>query len=104
MALRHHTLDVLRIVVAAANDDQVLETAGNEQFAVAQEPEISGAQKRALASGERCGERFTRQRFAAPVLTCDVRTAQPDFTDHVVRTWPAAPRIDDDQFLAAHRS
>ena len=43
-------LEVLRIVVAAAEDDQVLEPAGDEQLAVEDEPEVAGAQEAALAA------------------------------------------------------
>ena len=39
-------LDVLGIDVAAADDDQVLEPAGDEQLAVAEEAEVAGAQER----------------------------------------------------------
>ena len=42
-------LDVLRIVVAAAQDDQVLQAAGDVQLAAGEEPEVAGAQERALA-------------------------------------------------------
>ncbi len=38
--------DVLRIKIAAADDDQVLEPAGDEQLATVEEAEIAGAQKR----------------------------------------------------------
>ena len=42
-------LDVLRVEVAAADDDQVLEPAGDEQLAVVEEAEVAGAQERPLA-------------------------------------------------------
>ena len=42
-------LDVLRVDVAAADDDQVLEAAGDEQLAVVDEAEVAGAEERALA-------------------------------------------------------
>ena len=42
-------LDVLRIVVEAADDDQVFEPAGDEKFAVVQEAQVAGAEERALA-------------------------------------------------------
>ena len=50
-ALRpHRHLDVLRIVVAAAHDDEVLEAAGDKQLAVAEEAEVAGAQERPSAA------------------------------------------------------
>ena len=46
-ALVDRQLDVLRIVVHAADDDQVLQPAGDEQLAVVQEAQVAGAQERA---------------------------------------------------------
>ena len=45
MALLHRPLDVLRIVVHAVNDDQVLQPPGDEQFAVLQESQVAGAEE-----------------------------------------------------------
>ena len=42
-------LDVLRVVVAPAHDDQVLDAAGDEQLAVRDEAEVAGAQERPFA-------------------------------------------------------
>ena len=42
-------LDVLRIVIQPADDDQILEPAGDEQFAVLEEAQVAGAQERPLA-------------------------------------------------------
>ena len=49
MALADGALDVLRIVVAAADDDQVLEPAADEQLAVLQKAQVAGAQERPFA-------------------------------------------------------
>ena len=43
-------LDVLRIVIDAADDDQVLEPAGDEQLAVVQEAQVAGPQERPVAA------------------------------------------------------
>jgi hypothetical protein len=46
VARRGRSFEVLRVVVAPAQDDQVLQPAGNEQLAVVcQEAEIAGAQE-----------------------------------------------------------
>ena len=37
-------LDVLRIVIQAANDDEIFKTTCNEKLAILEETEISGAQ------------------------------------------------------------
>ena len=36
-------------MVVAIDDDQILETTGDEEFAIPQETEITGAQKRAVS-------------------------------------------------------
>ena len=48
-ALVDRQLDVLRVVVDAADDDQVFEPAGDEQLAVAQEAQVARAQERPAA-------------------------------------------------------
>ena len=45
----HRQLDVVRVVLEAAHDHDVLDPAGDEQLAVVDEPEIAGAEERALA-------------------------------------------------------
>ena len=49
MALADRQLDVLRIMVQPADDDQVFQPAGDEQLAVLHEAQVAGAQERALA-------------------------------------------------------
>src|SRR5437867_12914240 len=43
-------LDILRIMVHAANDDQVFEPAGDEQLAVVDKSKVARAQERAFAA------------------------------------------------------
>ena len=64
MALLHRPLDVLRIVVHAVDDDQVLQPAGDEQFAVLQEPQVAGAEERPFAGVASAG-RGTSARVAS---------------------------------------
>ena len=49
MALTNRQLNVLRIMVQPANDDQVFQPAGDEHFAVLHEAQITGPQERTLA-------------------------------------------------------
>ena len=42
-------LDVLRIAIDAADDDHVLDAAGDEQLAIDQKPQIAGAKKWSFA-------------------------------------------------------
>ena len=46
-------LDVLRIAIDAADDDQVLDPAGDEQLAVDQKAQIARAQKRSFVRSRR---------------------------------------------------
>ena len=39
-------LDILRIIIQAANDDHLLATPGNVQFAAVNEPQVAGPQER----------------------------------------------------------
>ncbi len=45
----HRRLDVLRIEVAAAQDDEVLEACDHEELATGEHPEVAGAQERSGA-------------------------------------------------------
>lgn len=97
LARRRHlaldgALDVLRIEVVAADDEHVLQAPGDEQFAVAEETEVAGAQPGApvtLDEGLRRGFRV------APVAVCDARPGGPDLADVVVAEDLAARRVDD---------
>ena len=44
VAGRHADLDVLRVVIAAANDDQILQAAGHKERSVVNETEIARPQ------------------------------------------------------------
>ena len=53
MALLHSQFDFLRIEVAATDDNQILQAPGDEQLAIAEESQISGAQKRTFSFSAR---------------------------------------------------
>ena len=86
MGLLGGGLDVLRVVVAAANDDQVLQTPGDVQMAVEHEAQVPGAKERALAGvGQPRPERLLVLLAAVPVAAGDVRTLDPDFPNAIGR-------------------
>jgi hypothetical protein len=67
--------NVLRVVVAPVDDDEVFETTGNKQFAVPDEPQVPRAQKRPFSGVRK--ERIERTRGflgAIPVPSRNVRT------------------------------
>src|SRR5262249_24830393 len=78
MAVRHGLLEILRIVIAPADDDQVLEAAGDEELAGVQEPEIAGAQETLRPAGKAGAERALRQLRLVPVAAGDARAGHPD--------------------------
>ena len=48
MAGFHRPLDVLRVQIAPAQDDEILQATGDEEVSLVEEPQIAGSQKRAL--------------------------------------------------------
>jgi hypothetical protein len=95
------TLDVLRIVVHAADDDEVLDPASDEQSAaLVQEPEVSGAQPGAAGLvGNARMEGFRRCRLVAPIAARDVGPAYPDLTNPARRNSAMQVRIDNGDVL-----
>src|SRR5207253_10515168 len=94
MAALGGQLQVLRIVVPAAQDDQVLQAAGEEQLPRGDEAEVPGAQERAGAVGEMGAERRRRLLRPLPVPLGDARAAHPDLADAAGRTRLSRLRID----------
>src|SRR5947207_1431782 len=80
-------LDVLGAVVASADDDQVLEPAGDEQLVLDHEPEVSGPQEGSLASirQTRAEDRLGLG-GPTPVAARDTRPGDPDLADLARRT------------------
>ena len=77
----NRTLDILRVMIPAADDDQVLDAPGNEKLSAKQESKIAGPQERTIAAGQACLEYTRGVGVAAPVPLCDVRPGHPDFAN-----------------------
>jgi hypothetical protein len=76
--------EVLRVVVAAADDDEVFEASGDEEFAGAQEAEVAGAEvteARARGVGEAGAEGGGGERGVLPVAGADAGAADPNFAE-----------------------
>ncbi|PQM44949.1 hypothetical protein C1Y40_04894 [Mycobacterium talmoniae] len=87
---------VVGVVVRPADDDEVLEPSGDEQFAVEQESHIAGAQERpAPGVGEERREGFLRFGRLAQVALCNAGPGDPDFPDLVGAALPPRDRIGD---------
>src|SRR5579862_4206062 len=88
--------DILGVVIAPANDDQILDAAGDEELAVSQEPEIAGSQEWSVATlCQSPVERIFREVGPPPVAGSHRRSRDPDFADLVRRTYVPCVRADD---------
>ncbi|MCX5582299.1 hypothetical protein OHA32_02690 [Streptomyces erythrochromogenes] len=90
-------LDVVRVVVAPAHDDDVLDAAADEEAVLRPEAEVAGAHVRALvpAVDRRRLEGLAGEVGALPVADGDAVARDPDLAD-LPRTAPRTrPRVDD---------
>src|SRR6185436_19106910 len=102
VAALHGVLDVLRVMVGAADDDDLLDAAGDEQLARrVEKAEIAGAQP-ALAFLARylSGEGRRACLGVAPVAARDIGAGDPDLADQPGVEPPAVVGIDDRDPLA----
>ena len=102
MTVLHSLLDVLRVMVDAADDDQVLDPAGDVKFAVlVEKAEIAGAQPR-LRTARRCARpecRSSRLRVA-PIAVRDMLPCNPNLPEQTRPPRHPRFRIDDRQAFA----
>ena len=79
--------DVLRIVIQTADDDQVLEPAGDEQLAVVEEAQIAGAEKWPLVAAvvQMAAENLLRLFRTIPITLRDAGPLDPDLADLAFR-------------------
>src|SRR6202011_2323071 len=102
MAVLHRGLDVFGVVVPAADDDEILEPARDEQLAFELEAQVTGTQERS-APGV-CEERrecLLRFGGPAPVALGDAPAGEPDLPNLASPTWPPVHRIRNDDLVAA---
>ena len=92
---RGAVFEILRIEIAPAHDQHVLQAAGDVQFAFVPEGEVTGAQPGAVAFGIARGEDSLAVFAAAPVALRHALALQPELAD--ARGLAVAPglRIDD---------
>src|SRR5687767_11119861 len=101
MALFHGQLDVLRIVVGASDDDQVLEPACDEEFAILLKTEIAGAQKgKTLTRGGKVRPKSLLGLLGLiPIASGDARPGNPNFANLAGRALTSRFGIDDRDLL-----
>jgi hypothetical protein len=92
---RDLALEVLRVEIAAADGDQLLQPPGDEQLPVVAHAEVAGAQERALAVRGPGPEDPLGQLGLPPVAGGHARPAQPDLADLTVGQRLAGVGVDD---------
>ena len=93
-------LDVLRIDVPAAEDDQVLEPAGDEELAILEEAQVARPEERTFAVRGASRGGVPPSPRSPPVAECDARTRDPDLADAILGARDAGRGIDDDDAMA----
>lgn len=91
----HEVLDVLRIQVAAVDNQQVLAAAGHVELASVEESEVTGAQVRPYAVGAVGVEPLDGLGRSLVIAGGDARAAQPDLTDASFGQLMQGLRVDD---------
>ena len=84
------------MVIEAPDDNQVLQSAGDEELPVSQESEVACTQERsAIVSGQVCAESLARLLWTVPISFRHPGTGNP-YLPHLVRPgWLARFRIHD---------
>src|SRR5262245_49367466 len=104
MALLYRQLDILRVVVAPADDDQVLAAAGDEERVVLDEAEVARTQERSDPIRHQRGvDSLDGLSGAAPVPLGDAGAGDPDLADDGGRAGPATVGVDDQHLLVEDR-
>src|SRR6476620_3854535 len=105
MTLLRCLLNVLRIMIQAADDDQVLQTSRDIKLIIVQETEIARAQIPLFsAAGEKRAKRFRRRLRLIPIPTRDTRPGNPNLSHLIARTNGIGLRIYNDHLLLAERN
>src|SRR5262245_58343899 len=104
MTALDRAFDVLRIVVGAADDDQILDATRHEQLARLHEPQVTGSQERTFSGEETRLEHAMRFFGASPVTGGDARAADPDLPHSSLGKAPSRPGVDDPDLLTRYRA
>src|SRR5438034_886908 len=84
MTLFHGSFDVLWVMVMSRDDDQILQSAGNEQLALAKESQISRTEKRPFLCIRQIGPiGLIRLLRPIPITLCDAGTGHPNLSDFI---------------------
>ena len=93
-------LNVLGIDVPPAEDDQVFDSAGDEEHAILQKAKVARPQKRPHPTATQAGaQSFLRLLGSPPVALRDAWPRDPDLTDSILGARDPGRRIDDDHAM-----
>src|SRR4029079_17675221 len=94
-----------RVQVATADDDEVLDAAGDDELAVDERAEVARAQPGAVVGlrRDRGAESLGRGIRPVPVALRDARSAHEDLADGARLGAPARLRVDDRDLVAGRR-
>ena len=79
-------LEVVRIVLQTADDDDVFEPASDEKLSVAQQSQIAGAEERACAVRQAGAERLARFLRPPPISGGRATSGNPNLADGAVES------------------
>src|SRR6185503_7064299 len=105
MTFLNRQLYIVRVMIEAANDDQILQSTGDEELAFIDEAKIPGAQEWSIAAtGKVRAKCLFRQLGFAPVALSHARSCDPDLAHLARRTFRRDVRMNDDDLLRAEIS
>src|SRR6266480_821826 len=100
MTFFYRLLNVLWVVIAASNDNQIFEPSCDEEFPIAHETEVASAQEGTFAAICQVGtERLLCLLRSVPVSLCYTGTRDPDFANALVRALGTHFWLDNDELL-----
>ncbi len=93
-------LNVLRIMIASMNNDQVFQTTCDKKFALMQKAKIARPQEGTFASvRDTCAKCRAGFIFQAPISLCHAGSRNPNFADLIWLTWLQRGRVNNDDLL-----
>ena len=99
MALLHSQLDVLRIMIASTDDDQVFQTSCNKQLTFLNKTQVAGSQERPFAAAlQNCFENLFGFFRTTPIPCGNTWPFYPDFPDLSAGTFEKGCWINNDRF------
>src|SRR5690349_21275097 len=100
VTLDDRLFDVLRIKIAAADDDEIFQAPGNEQLALMQKPEVAGAKERLAGHTQEPRAKDVLRLFRPlPISFRDAIARDPDLADLIRRALSCSFGINDECFL-----